>query len=203
MNKRYYFGINGIMNDPSSLYGCTDVWEDWIEENTEFQAGKFEYQCGPLLTKDLYQNARVENVRIKLNRISSDLYMIGHSNGCDIIQRYVGSSARKIKELHLVAAASEADFRKNGYNAALKENRVDYIHVYYSKNDKTLEGRFNSKLNSLLRKVGMGYGTLGYTGPKYIDPLYRDRVILHEWDCKHSEYYNADNLTKLMNTIVQ
>ena len=54
-----------------------------------------------------------------------------------------------------------------------------------------------------MKLFGGGYGWLGLVGPKYVDPLVDTRVIRHEWDCDHSQYYREANLTKLMRLIIQ
>lgn len=200
--QRWYCGINGIMNWPGSRKGCTDLIADYIMNHTKYQCDKMEYACGPLLSKEFFQSGRVEILREKSSKIPCGVYLIGHSNGADIIQKYINSSYRRIEQIHLVAGACESDFRRSGLNKALITGRLGEVHVYFSKNDNILRGRKESFFNAACRKIGLGYGWLGYSGPKYVDALVESRVIRHEWECGHSEYFDKDNLPKLMQQII-
>lgn len=198
MNKHFVL-INGILTSPGDVNAWTDRAEAWIEDLTKNTATRHEYFSGAL-TRRIFQSARVEQLRSIVNRSNNDIVLVGHSNGADLIERFIRSTSRRIAELHLIAAASEHDFRKNGYNQALISNRVGKICVYFSKKDEVL--RKCSKVTPWLKWVGLGYGYLGYTGPKYVNTLCRDRVIESEWECGHSDYFKNENFDKIMRQIV-
>lgn len=199
MKTRYYLLINGILTNPSDVKGWTDRAESWIEDKTRFNAGRFEYFSGAL-TRRIWQAGRVEKVAAILGRVSCDsLYLVGHSNGCDIIERYVKTYGRRIEEIHLVGAASEADFRKNGYNKALMTNKVGKIFIYRSKNDKAL--RLAHWTYPLISWMGLGYGSLGYTGAKHVNATVRNRVIEREFGFDHTDYFSDAQFEGTMRAI--
>ena len=200
MKNRVYICINGILTKPSDMSNWTKRASAWIEDNTHFNADRYEYFSGTL-TRRIFQNARVKNIEVMINRIKKDdVYLVGHSNGCDLIQRFIAKCKRRIEELHLIAAASECDFKKNGFNKALLTQKVGKIFVYFSHEDKVLEKA--KSVYPYLSWMGLGYGYLGLDGAKNVDPSISDRVIAVERKLNHSSWFSPSNFEKTMRSIV-
>lgn len=198
MKKKYIF-INGILTDPGDVEGWTDNAEAWIERETPFKADKFEYRAGAA-TRRILQNSRVDNVITIARRMgTSDLVLVGHSNGCDIIERVVRKANFRIRELHLIAAASEHDFEKNGFNKALQAEKVGKIFIYCSPKDRALKkAKFT---RGFLKFIGLGYGYLGLVGPSRVRDSLKDRVITHWTEFDHSEWFTRRNFEQTMKLI--
>lgn len=200
MKNRFYLLVNGILSSPGDVKAWTDRAESWIEDKTRFNAGRFEYFSGAL-TRRLYQNSRVEKMSSIISRISSDsIYLVGHSNGCDLIERFVRKTSRRIEEIHLVAAASEKDFRKNGFNKALLSNQIGKIFIYRSHGDRAL--KLANWTQPFISWLGLGYGSLGYTGAKNVNGLVKSRVIEVEFGFDHTDYFSDVQFELTMRTIV-
>jgi pimeloyl-ACP methyl ester carboxylesterase len=200
MNKKVYIFVNGILTRPEDTNGWTDNAEVWIERNTGCAATKFEYFAGAV-SRRLWQNDRVNKLEdICKKYLGEKIILVGHSNGCDIIERLVTRGLLRFHELHLIAAASEADFIKNGYNKALKQDRVGKILVYHSPNDKALK---KARLSTtLFGWMGLGYGYLGLIGPKKVDDEVADRVTSVCRRLDHSEWFVDHEVERTMRTIV-
>lgn len=200
MKSTQFIFVNGILNNPEKVDVWTDLAEEWIETNTPFKANKMEYRSGPI-TRRFKQNDRVYNLqKICMAYTGDKIVLVGHSNGCDIIQRLINKGLPKIHEAHLIAAASEHDFRKNGYNTALRLANVDKIYVYVSANDQALKNA--KKTRPFLKYFGLGYGYLGLIGPKYISQDVADKVVVHTFnEYGHSDWFKEDNFEKTMKLI--
>lgn len=200
MNNTVYILVNGIMNNPENVESWTDKAEIYIDTHTEFKATKMEYRSGAI-TRRFYQGERVRNLqKICKSYLGDKIILVGHSNGCDIIQRMAIKGLMKIHELHLIAAASEANFRKNGFNRALKHEIIDKIYVYTSDVDEALK---KAKLSTqLFGWLGFGYGYLGLVGPNHVDPLVNDRVVVYKETMGHSQWFSKKFFERTMNSIL-
>lgn len=199
MKDKSYLFCNGILTNPNDVNGWTDRAEAWIEKETPYNADKFEYFSGAL-TRRLYQNDRVEKVITIARRMTPmNLVLVGHSNGCDIIQRVVQREKFKIKELHLIAAASEHDFEKNGFNKALIKGTVEQIFCYCSPKDGALQ---KAKLSNIFNFLGLGYGYLGLVGPSRVAESVKDRVTCIWRNIDHSDWFNKKYFPLTMKQIV-
>lgn len=203
MPKRVYIFINGILTKPSDTDAWTDRAEAWIIGNTEYKATKFEYFSGAI-TRRLFQNARVDMVRKIVEPYLKDNYevvLVGHSNGCDIICRLIDKyHAVRATEIHLIAAACEHDFRKNGLALAMRTGRVGKVYCYLSHNDKSLSTAVVSSW--LLSWIGLGYGYLGLVGPSNAPNAGRTMV---RWDDSkdHSDWFlRGGNFVETMHLLV-
>lgn len=200
MNNTIYILVNGICTNPEDVEAWTDRAEAWLDEHTKAKATKMEYKAG-VLTRRWYQNERVENLQKICKRYLGDkIILVGHSNGCDIIERMLKKGLTgKIQEIHLIAAASEHDFVKNGYNNALKSERVGKIVVYTSPIDKALQkAKWSS---SMFGWLGLGYGYLGLVGPLNVDPSAKDRVVVYNEEMSHSQWFSKKFFERTMKTI--
>lgn len=202
MTNRFYLFIRGIRGKPNEVGDFAGNAETYVDNNfPNYKANTIPYSAGAL-TRRITQESNVSKVRTILFGVSDcGVYLCGHSNGCDLIERYIRTSTKRIEALHLIAGASEEDFRKNGFNNALSSNKVGKIYVYWSRNDKALQ--FASKTRPFLSWMGLGYGSLGLVGPRYVSPAVKERVISEEWDCDHNEYFNAKNFPKIMQDVTR
>ena len=201
MNERRqsFLFINGILSNPEDVSTWTDNAETWIERETRYTAEKYEYRAGAL-TRRIYQGKRVENVITIGKRIGSqNLILVGHSNGCQIIEEVVQKNKLQIKELHLIAGASGHDFEKNGYNKALMTGRIEKIFVYASPKDEALQ---KAKATSLLQWFGLGYGYLGLVGPSRVNESVKDKVVTIWKNFNHGDWFTKKNFENTMKKIV-
>lgn len=200
MNNTQYILINGILNSPESVESWTDLAEEYIEIHTKHKCSKMEYRSG-VLTRRWFQADRVKNLqKICKAYLGDKIILVGHSNGCDIIQRMINKGMPKVHEIHLFAAASENDFKKNGFNRALKNDQVGRIFIYCSTSDSALK---KAKLSSaLFGWMGLGYGYLGLVGPINISGEVVDRVkVVQENTYSHSQWFSKVNFEKTMKLI--
>lgn len=159
--RRVFLFINGILNLPGDAEGWTDRAVTWTHIHTDARAEKFEYAAGPL-TRLIRQQARAEKFARMLSYYPAsewDVHLVGHSNGCDIILRalQVVPAYRRIGGVHLISAAAEADFDRNGLNERLWDGGLGRVQVYCAGKDWALW------LAAIF--TGFRFGTLGKTGP--------------------------------------
>lgn len=178
MSRHVIVFINGILAAPGASDGWTDRAVTWTHLHTEHRAEKLEYFSGAL-TRRLFQQRRAEKFARMLERYAAAGYtfsLVGHSNGCDLALRIARllAGARRIRHLHLVAAAAEADFSANDLNTLLAEGTVERVQIYASRADGAL--RFARATARPLSWIGLGYGSLGLSGPQHVDRVVNDRV---------------------------
>ena len=210
-NRHVYIYINGILTDP----GAEDCWQDraatWTNIHTAFKGDKFEYSAGPF-TRRLKQQERAEKfarmVDHYLKKGGWHIHLVGHSNGCDIILRVLEmvsrsqyqprSGAPPIEDVHLIAAACEADFNGNGLNFYFRGGTLKRAFIYFSHDDSQLK---RARFTRILKFMGLGYGTLGLTGPVN-HPSPDHHVILrprHDFD--HSTWFEKPHFDSTMKMI--
>lgn len=202
MNRRIYVCINGICSNPSNTEGWTDRFCTWIHTNTEYRAEKFEYFAGPI-TRRLFQGKRAKALAKLIAQYKKhDVYLVGHSNGCDLICRALKVLiSAQVEQIHLIAPATDADFEKNGLNYALYSYAVNKAFIYVADKDGAM--RFANLTGKFLKLFGLGYGTLGLTGPKNIDEDVKNRVeAIHFKEFHHSTFFENQNFDALMYSIV-
>lgn len=188
--KPTYVVCNGIMTDSDDVNGWTDIFEDYYQ-NEGYFCNRYEYTCG--IFKSLFQGRRVRHVETICKRITRPIVYVGHSNGCEIFSRIIKETNIKFVAAHLLSAAMDADFNDNGLNYGLLTKKVDKIYMYCSNRDLALRN-WASK-TTFLRKIGIGYGVAGYTGPKNVLDQVSHRVFV-EWnnDFGHSDLLNQENI---------
>lgn len=188
--KPTYMVVNGIMTDSDDVNGWTDIFEDYYQ-NEGFTCNRYEYTCG--VFKSLFQGKRVRDIATICKRISRPLVYVGHSNGCEIFSRLIKETDIKFQAVHLLNAAMEADFEKNGLNYGLCSGKVGRIYMYCSESDLAL--RDWASKTTFLGKIGLGYGIAGYTGPKNILEKVKHRVFV-EWNNNfgHSDMLKPDHI---------
>ncbi|MDB6022980.1 MAG: hypothetical protein JWQ04_2837 [Pedosphaera sp.] len=186
MKKRVYIGVNGIRCPPGDPQNWNGMMVDWIHRNTNDRAVMFEYYCD-VIWRAFFQKSRAEKLAAKIEAYAGDeIILVGHSNGTDLILKALAlMNWPRIEEIHLVSAACEADFKLNGLNGALKRKDIGVVHVWMSGRDSALQ-LANCWLGRLL-----GYGVLGLTGPKNVDPeIESHRIVPTLWSARdHSDCF--------------
>lgn len=199
MRQRLYFLINGILTNPASRSDWNYRGVAWIEQNTSFQALQFQYFTTALF-HNWTQADRVHQCMEMLKGFkSSDIYLVGHSNGCDVISRILKYSDLRVREAHLFAGAVEEDCDKNGLNDALANNRLDQAYCYCSRNDSALLAA--KRTNWFTKIVGANFGLLGLNGPKDSDFTQRLQTIWRN-DLDHCAWWSIKNFEGSMRYIV-
>lgn len=193
-----WFLINGILTFPGSSKNWTGRGVTWLNTRTEAKAEKIEYLCGPI-GRALGQMDRAYKLWHTLSYYDGDdNYVVGHSNGADVIISMLRDFplCPKIRELHLVCGASESDFNRNGLNRLLGTGKIGRVIVYVAKKDEALR-LAHTWLGHIL-----GYGTLGLDGPTSVLPSVESSVKTIEWpDYGHSDCWHDDNFEATMRQI--
>lgn len=191
--KVTFLVVNGILTKPSDLDGWTDIFEDFYQ-NLGIPCNRYEYFSGAI-TRFLKQAGRVEDLVHILKRITSPLVFVGHSNGCELFCKLLEKTGRTFEAAHLFAPAVDSDFTKNGLNEALAERKVKRLFLYCSKNDRIL--RDIASKTSFLKFIGIGYGTLGYTGPQNVLTSVDDKLDV-TWEDRygHSDWFKHENIDR-------
>ncbi|HEY8965245.1 MAG TPA: hypothetical protein VIM58_02305 [Candidatus Methylacidiphilales bacterium] len=201
---RFYLFVNGILTSTEDRHSWTDRAVTWTESHYGCLADRYEY-FSDVLTRRLFQAGRVRDCAARLAQYRSvDRIVVGHSNGADIACRLLqqdGEPGLQLAALHLIAAAAEADFEKNGLNHALLTGRLGHIHLYGSRNDGALR---LAQATQVLGFLGLGYGSLGRTGPRNVDPRIADRVTV-TWrdDFGHSTWFAPGEFARTITAVVE
>ena len=177
--------LNGILTLPCDRFAWTDRAERWFSRNTRHDFDSVEYFQTPLLGRFREAAPLQEAHELLAGYFGSwktppQLHVVAHSRGCELARRLV-AAGWPIRTLHLFAAAIDADFEKNGLNAALRSHQVGGVHLYTSPVDNVLRYLAGASLGL--------YGRLGFSGPKNIDPSARDRVHVLRRELTHSEWF--------------
>jgi len=204
---RFYLYLNGILTRPEDRHSWTDRAVTWTESHYGHLADRYEY-FSDALTRRLFQAARVRDCSTRLQQYSGvERIVVGHSNGADIACRLLQleddptTPHLQLTSLHLLAPAAEADFEKNGLNHALLTGRLGHVHLYCSRTDTALR---LAQASQLLGFLGLGYGSLGRTGPRNVDPRIADRITL-TWrdDFGHSTWFTPAEFARTMSSIIE
>lgn len=188
--------VNGILAAPGAAEGWTDRAVTLAHTKLGMHGEKWEHWSG-IFTRHFFQERRARGVAALADRYLAagwEVYLRGHSNGCDVICRslaYVRHGA--ISGVQLIAAAAEADFRRNGLNDALLSGRLSRVVLCCSADDRAL---WAARITyPVLNLVGNGYGSLGFTGPLAVDDSIEHRVRTH-WrpGYDHGTWVARDNL---------
>lgn len=191
--KVQYLVVNGILSKPSSIDSWTDVFEDEYQ-NRGYPCTRYEYFSGAL-TRWMFQGQRVKDLYKICCRSKMPLVYVGHSNGCELFSRLVKEHDVQFEAAHLFSAAVDSDFRKNGFNSVLFSGRVKKLHLYCSKGDRVL--RDLASKTEWLNRFGLGYGKLGYTGPRYLSKTLQKHVsVINHDSFDHSDWFKGDQIIK-------
>lgn len=189
--------VPGILTIPGDSRNWSGRAVTFTHTQTERRAEKVEYLSGPGFTRNLFQAHRAEKLARTLDHYAPDQWsrrIIGHSNGTDVILDALALRGWPVvDELHLVCAACEADFEKNGLNEALANGLVGRVCVYIGTRDVPL----------LLAALGIGqyfgFGTLGLRGPQKVRSTVADKVGVLTWnDYGHSDCWADAHFNQTM-----
>lgn len=189
--RTVYILVNGILTFP----GESDNWNGkgvtWVHLNTPHKAEKIEYFVGPI-SRVLGQKERSRKLIKTLTYYQGwDIVLVGHSNGCDVILDALSEMGwPRIEALHLISAACEADFNKNGLN--VNQGQIGQVHVYMAAKDWALQlaDTFTGRL--------FGYGALGKSGPINDE---RWVATFYEPQFGHSDWFHDDHFETTMRAL--
>lgn len=198
MKPPIYIFVNGIMNDPGAAHGWNDRAVTWIQTRTEAEAEKFKYFCD-IIFRRLFQFGHARDLAEMISDYAGrEIHLVGHSNGCDLICRALNITETKVAGVHLLSGACDADFQLNGLNVCMAAGQVDFIYCYVAGQDFAM--KCASLSQRFLRWLGLGYGILGFAGPKSVAFTTRVRTIT-ENSFGHSTWFLPENFDRTMERI--
>lgn len=162
-------------------------------------ATEFRYYAGAL-TRRFKQARHARELASVIDKWASkgfSVSLVGHSNGCDLIERALKICCARVENLHLISAASEANLAKAGYESLLESGDIYKIFIYCSRKDFVL--KTFAKFSRIFNPFGLGYGILGYTGPT--SPLIDARVSVIQRNLGHSEWFEKGNYNFILKSI--
>lgn len=189
--------VNGILKWPWD-WSCWNFRTCvWAHKYTEVRALAVEYFCG-VFGRAFCQGRRARKITELLQAYGGDEFeitLVGHSNGCAVILAALDASLvwPKVKAIHLVSGACEADFNRNGLNEAIEDGRVGKVFVYVAGKDRALRlaGNWLGRL--------LGYGVLGLNGPLNVSAEARDSVgTLTAPEFGHSDWWLPEHFDRTM-----
>lgn len=167
-DRTIILAINGINTFPGDEKDWNLRLDVWVDQNypANVRCHPIQYLCGPI-DRAFGQKDRCAKLQQLLGEYEDwNKVVIGHSNGAAVaIEGLRLAGWPRIEKLHLVSAACEASFNKNGLNAALRDGRIGKVVVYVSGKDMAL--RLASQPLARL----LGYGILGLRGPVNVNPV--------------------------------
>ncbi len=198
-----YIVVNGILTNPGDARAWTDRIVTWLHSHAhvDVQAEKFEYFASALTRRLRQQRHADELAALIRNYAGRKIHLVGHSNGCDLIIRALKVTHTEIASVHLIAAACDEDFDRNGLNEDLTCEQLGCVHVYTSPDDGVLKylGRTS---RALLGWLGLGYGLLGLVGPKFVTRA--ERVWRYDRPgFGHSTWFAEEHFVETVNLILK
>lgn len=192
--------INGILTRPGDQFGWTDRAEGWFLRFRDHDVDSYEYWHTAILSR-LFTERRKTRDAAELVRgyceawpTAPVLHLVAHSRGCEIARRLIVEHGLQVRSLHLFAGAIEADFYRNGLNAALRSGQLREAYVYTSQSDGILRWIAGASFGL--------YGRLGYTGPRNVDPEVRRRVwVIQRNGFGHGDWFTPSNFRESMQHI--
>jgi hypothetical protein len=192
--------LNGINRKVNQFTGWDEDAVDWIHSPrtpANWRANNFAYSVG---TFDRWrkQAGLIEAAADKLWRWQTanpgtPTTVAAHSNGCAIACGMLRTNPGiVIDRLHLIAAAEWASFDANGLNAAVLGGRVNRVVLHCSTADEYLGlAEYGQWLHWV--NARFGYGSLGKSGPKDVDPRVLPFVdVVWREGYRHSDYFAPD-----------
>ena len=201
MNAVHAVEINvpGILSWPGHADAWTDRAVTLAHTYFNLHGEKLEYLSG-LLTRRIHQQRRAEILAAKIHQYQRkgwNIFLRGHSNGCDVILRALSLVHGHVEGVQLIAAAAESDCDRNGLNHSLSNGTVGRFVLCCSPNDRAL---WLARItHHLLNTFSAGYGSLGFTGPKNLHhpTAHRVRTIWAQ-GFDHGDWVSPDHLAHTM-----
>jgi len=191
MIGRLVYFVPGVRTDVEDVDGWQYRAKRWVDKHTPHDADTLPYHT---LASTRFVGQR--DTAGKLGRILLDydpdlLTLVCHSNGCALACMALRMfPALRILDLHLIAAAEDPDFERNGLNDAHRMGRIGSVTCYCSENDGALKLAGWSRF--LLGWAGLGYGDLGRVGPRNVADADKPwfRPVVWRNDFGHSDWFN-------------
>lgn len=186
--RHVFLFVNGILTSPGNARAWTDRAVQWMNvrpaPGQEVVSDKFEY-FSPALLRRLFQGRHARELAYTLSQYQgARLHLVGHSNGCDLIARAIARTQLHVSTVHLIAAAIDRDFRKNGFGPLLASGQVGACFCFCSLADTVLTRWARA---SRLATFGLlGYGDLGAYGaaepwPRRVHHVVRSGLGHSDW----------------------
>ena len=198
-DRTIYLFVNGVAAWPGNFTNWNKRAVTFTHTRTEHRAEAFEYFC-TVLTRPFREDERAKHFARAIreySRLGWKIICVGHSNGCDVILDGLKRAEwPRVEEIHLLSGACEADFKRNGLNAAISFAHVGKVFVYNAQHDWALP-----LAHTLPGKI-LGYGTLGLDGALHIADDVKDRVDQTWWQhYGHSTCWEPHNFALTMQDI--
>lgn len=198
MTRRAYILVPGIRTRTDDNQAWAVAWADRIMQRykrTAPAASEFRYFVGAL-SRRLSQQRYARQLAAMIEEwydAGFSIVAVCHSNGADLLSRAVQLTEAHIEAAHLIAAACDADMTQTGYLEAVQAGRIGRVVCYVSRSDSALG--IWAKLSRNVAWLGMGYGTLGFEGPKGVpDTLkYRFPIVSRNY-LEHGEWFDSQNI---------
>lgn len=201
--RRVIFTVPGIRSIPGDAKNWCGRAVTWLHTKTSeiITAEKIEYFTAAVL-RPFGQRDRSDKLVRTASYYDNAIWrkdVVAHSNGTDVVTDALKQDpALRFHTVHLVCAACEADFWKNGLNQCLREGRIRWVRVYVATDDKAL--KFAA---SWFAKKILGYGTLGRRGPCRVAAEVAGRVETVEWNgYGHSTCWDDEHFDDTMKLFV-
>lgn len=195
--------VNGIMTNPLSVRGWTDRWCAAVNSNNDipWRADRYEYWSGPVSTmfRRGYHAAELAEV-VRRYDCAPRICVVGHSDAANVIRIMLQreNALPHIDDVVLIAPACDPNISSNGYGDALTTGKVGCLWVYCSHDDLVLRAVYNRAWRRWL-----GYGAMGYTGPRSIPLPLVPRVRTRQfYGVGHCEYFDRDNMETTFNSVL-
>lgn len=202
-DRPVYIVVNGILTSPGHADEWTDRAVTWFhnDASVDVHAEKFEY-FATALTRRLRQRSHALALGALIRRYAGrPIYLVGHSNGCDLIARALRETSVEVRAIHLIAAAVEENFDRNGFNEALARGQLGTVHVYGSANDAVLKWLARPS-RWIFGVFGLGYGLLGLLGPVAAYPAHR--VFMHwKHEFGHGTWFSGEHFAETLSDILK
>jgi hypothetical protein len=199
MSNRLYIWVNGVNDTP----GLPTNWNvracPFTNHNyPQFHSDRCEYHEDAELPVDIGEAQRVELVTNLLTTFSDwEVIPVGHSHGAAVILEALKTNGWPyVPQLHLLSAACEADFDKNGLNAALGSGFIGKLFLYQAGKDEAL-ALAATPMGKLL-----GYGTLGLKPVNVGESAASKITTITQPDYGHSDWWAIPNFNKTMDQIL-
>lgn len=195
--------VRGICGDPADCEEWEQHSADWIHQDPYCQSRGFiaradSYSCS-FVTVAFRESARVKSFAKVLKGYLDagfQVYGLCHSNGTRIWRGALQQlNWPRVEQLHFVNGACDSDFRRTGFNQALKRNKIGTFHYYVGGCDIAMlaENTFLGRLDFAVPEKSC---PMGLKGPQHVDPSVASRVIEGSkgwehyghstaWDSKH------------------
>jgi len=192
-------GINALPSD----------WRDWtnraifhVHDQTPYHAQSLEYFAGPIVAHFRHRHLADGFAKLVCRYAGNGwkIVVVAHSNGARIVVEGLRRARwPRVEELHLVCGAVDANFERNGLNAALYDRKIGSAHVYVAGLDRAMQIE-----DTLLGRqlFGIRSEPLGLFGPLHVRPSLAGRVHVvrrSPWDeYGHSDCWRARNFERTM-----